>query len=507
MSVQRQSLEPITNGEKPHSSLVHLIPENAVTREIVPDHPTGVSALVRHQAKSIFAIANEVFDHKTDAFNPASSAHNPEATRRARLICRFGFLGALFGSFYAIFYVLIGHNWGAAIVVICSTGFGLMPWLMKQTGSLDLAGNLQCLILTLGFSSLCGVEGGLDGHAIAWLASVPLCALLLLSTQAAAWWTAVSFGACATIVAFNMLGVTMPPAYDPKWESLVSAAGYLGFILFMFTLGVIFENGRKRAFGKMQEALAKLETSNAQLTRLNQEKNEFLGIAAHDLKNPLGVVIGTAQVVQFSRDEKQTARLLGNIVGAGTRMLHLINNLLDANAIEEGRFTSNLEACDLQTLLRECLGNNLPAATRKQIRLQLESSAPCWVKADRQATMQILDNLVSNAVKYSPQGTTVHLQTLSSLETGLLTVRDEGPGISEEDLSRMFGKFTRLTARPTGGESSNGLGLSIVKRLAEAMCGTVRCQSQLGEGATFSLTLPAWKGKIEVEMASPSTPS
>ncbi len=261
----------------------------------------------------------------------------------------------------------------------------------------------------------------------------------------------------------------------------------------MFVLGVIFETGRKRAFGKMQEALVKLETSNTELVKLNQEKNEFLGIAAHDLKNPLGVVIGTAELLRLCKDEQKTARLIGNIVGAGTRMLDLVKNLLDANAIEEGRFLSKLERCDLQALLQECADTSLLSATKKEIHLLLETGNPCWIRADRNATMQILVNLVSNAVKYSPQQTSVHFSTGVEGDKAFFTIRDEGPGISGEDLKKMFGKFTRLSARPTGGESSNGLGLSIVKRLAEAMAGSVRCESRLGEGATFVLHLPAWR--------------
>lgn len=429
---------------------------------------------------------------QTDRFIPAACDQNPDAARRARLICRFGFLGAFFGLIYATFYLLIGHDWGALVIVICSSGFAAMPALLRRTGSMDIAGNALVLILILGFAALCCLEGGMSGHALAWLASVPLCALLLLGRVAAGRWMVASFAACACIVGLNLAGVPLPPAYDPRWEGLVSAAGYLGFILFMFLLGVIFETSREQAFGKMQQALAELERSNAELVRLNQEKNEFLGIAAHDLKNPLTVVIGTAELLKFSRDETKREQLLGNIVGAGTRMLHLIKNLLDANAIEQGKFTSNLERCDLHALTHECLEHNRPAATRKEIQLRLETDLPCWCRADRNATLQILDNLISNAVKYSPFKTTVHLRVAMNGSSVLVSVRDEGPGLSEADQRKLFGKFTRLSAKPTGGESSNGLGLSIVKRLAEAMHGSVRCESRLGDGATFILELPAW---------------
>jgi signal transduction histidine kinase len=211
------------------------------------------------------------------------------------------------------------------------------------------------------------------------------------------------------------------------------------------------------------------------------------------LKNPLGVVIGTAELLRICRDEKQNDRMIGNIVGAGTRMLHLVKNLLDANAIEEGSFKTNLEYFDLHAVVQECLETNVIIAARKEISLKLETEIACIAVADRNATIQILDNLISNAVKYSPRKTAVHFSVTTENGGAFVTVRDEGPGISGEDLKRMFGKFTRLSARPTGGESSNGLGLSIVKRLAEAMNGTVHCESKFGEGATFTLRLPEWK--------------
>jgi signal transduction histidine kinase len=115
-----------------------------------------------------------------------------------------------------------------------------------------------------------------------------------------------------------------------------------------------------------------------------------------------------------------------------------------------------------------------------------------WAQADRAATLQILDNLVSNAIKYSPPNTTVHVHALPERSFILVNVRDEGPGISEADQKKMFRKFTRLSARPTGGESSTGLGLAIVKKLAEAMSGSIQCHSSLGSGSTFALRLPVW---------------
>lgn len=427
-----------------------------------------------------------------DSFLFGDCLTNPEPGRRARLISRFGLLGFLFGLLFAVFYLLIGHYWGAGIVAVCSLGFVAAPFLMRATRSLNFAGNLLAAIMTAGFAGLCCVEGGLSGHAIAWLVVVPLCALLLVGKQSAKWWLAICFITAGAIVAGALTGLELPTTIPSRWQMLVSATGYLALILFMFCLGMIFEGGRERAFNKMQEALAKLEASNEQLVNLNNEKNEFLGIAAHDLKNPLTSIILGAEMLRMVNHPERTPKIADTILNASTRMRDLITNLLDANAIEEGRFTSNLERCNLGALLEQCVEHNAAAALRKEIALEISTPGEAWARADRTATMQILDNFISNAIKYSPYQSTVRLRTAAADGKVAIAIADEGPGLSVEDQQKLFRKFTRLSSKPTGGESSNGLGLSIVKRLAEAMGGSVTCQSTLGDGSTFTVHLPAW---------------
>ena len=427
------------------------------------------------------------------SMDPAIPEHmrkDTEVARLAHLTARFGLLGSVFGIAFAVFYTAIGHKWGADIVLVCSASFAATPLVMKRVGKVEVAGNMLVLTMALGFFALCCVEGGLTGHAIAWLVSVPLCALLLVGTKAARSWAIIIFGAAALIASVDLSGSSLPVTFDLKWNPLVSAAGYLGLIVFMYALGLIFESSRARAFGRMQDALRELATTNEHLVQLNLEKNEFLGIAAHDLKSPLTVILGCAEMINFSKDPKHVHKMSDSIVAASTRMKNLINDLLDANAIEQGKYASKLEPCDLSSLVKQSVDNNQPAAARKNITLCLGATPGLWAKADQAATLQILDNLISNALKFSPPMTTVHVHTMPEAENMVVAVRDQGPGLSEDDQKKLFGKFTRLTARPTGGEGSTGLGLSIVKRLAEVMSGTVQCHSALGAGATFSLRLP-----------------
>ncbi len=423
---------------------------------------------------------------------------NPELGRRARLVSLFGLLGFVFGLLYAAFYLLIGHLWGVWIVTLCSFGFLAAPFLMRAFHSAALGGNFLAAMMATGFTALCYVEGGLNGHAVAWLASVPLCALLLVGRRAAGVWVILSFAAVATLVAANLAEIDIPIKYDLAWHPLVNSAGYLGLIAFMFALGLIFESGREQAFGKMTEAIDNLATTNERLSVLNQEKSEFLGIAAHDLRNPLTIIISYAEMLREGGSARDVPKLAGRIYEAGARMRDLIVNLLDSSAIEEGRISTQRERCEVAELIEQSVEHNQLDAGRKGSTIATFTSPDLSAWTDRSTTVQILDNLISNALKYSPPQTKVTIEARGEGKEVVIAVRDEGPGLSAEDQEKLFGRFTRLSARPTGGESSTGLGLSIVKRLAEAMDGSIRCQSELGKGATFIVRLPVWEEKNAV---------
>jgi signal transduction histidine kinase len=431
---------------------------------------------------------------------PAGLERNTEPYRRARLITGFGLLGFVFGCFYAAFYYAIGHVYGAAIITVCSVAVAMAPFILRRTGSIRLTGNLLTLILLAGFGSLCGIEGGVRGHAIGWLAAVPLCALLLVAGPEAVGWCFLSVVVTLFFVVMDLDGLTVPILYPAKWHYAVTAVGYLGLTTFMTLLGIIFEGGRRRAFARMETALAEVSEGNARLKKLDAEKNEFLGVAAHDLKNPLNIVMGFAEMIANGRHggaerDKEDARY---IIEAAERMITLITQLLDVNAIEQGRFPLELEVCDLGKISGQVAASYATAAERKRISLFAAGPMmPAWVLADSKAAYRVLDNLLSNAIKYSPPGGDVFVRMRNHPDGVVWEVQDQGAGLTEADQERLFQKFTKLSARPTAGESSTGLGLSIVKMLATQMNGTVECRSAKGQGATFCVHLPAAEAPAE----------
>lgn len=429
----------------------------------------------------------------SESFIPQSLHENVETARKARLIVAFGFLGAAFGYSYAVFYLCIGHYWGAGIIILCSTSAVLAPALLRFTASVRLAGNVQSLILTLGFFALATVEGGVHGHAIAWLAAVPLCALLLADKLSALAWCVVCFVATGWFCMLDLAGVEPPLSYRPALHPLVTAVGFLGFAVFMSLLGLIFEKGRERAYKKLADALAELSRANQRLTQLYHEKDEFLGMAAHDIKNRIHVVKGLAELMMANpQPSAEQIRLDADvIVHTAMKMQEELANLLAMDAIEEGRFQLAPQVCDLGQIAERVVRNYHSTAARKNVSIEYANSKSVLAQADFEATVQVMDNLLSNAIKYSPPGKAVFVET--GFKDGLCSfaVRDQGPGFTKEDRERLFTKFARLSAHPTGGESSTGLGLSIVKKIVEAMKGDVRCESAAGHGATFIVTLPA----------------
>jgi len=243
----------------------------------------------------------------------------------------------------------------------------------------------------------------------------------------------------------------------------------------------------------------RVERRTHELVLLNNEKNEFLGIAAHDLKNPLSGILTSAEILErYYGGEVRTKRYLSMIVSASEQMLDIIENLLDVNKIESGHVKVNIAPISL-SVVSAVVDDYIQRATSKGIILRYDpvpdESTPT-VLADEQALWQVLDNLVSNAVKYSPRWKSISVRTLNRTDAkgkhfGRVEIQDQGPGISEADMHKLFQKFTRLTAQPTAGENSTGLGLSIVKKLVELQQGKVWCESELGKGATFIVEFPS----------------
>ncbi len=257
------------------------------------------------------------------------------------------------------------------------------------------------------------------------------------------------------------------------------------------------------------EAKVRLRTNELnevvqRLKKTDKEKNDFLSIAAHDLKSPLTSIIGMSELLlqMYHRIPKeQQQNYLSRINASGKRMMHIVTNLLDVNAMESGDLHLQKTELDLGKLLNDIALQYEEMLKAKDLTAIIHVEDSVIVSADINAMTRIMDNLISNAIKFSPAGKFIWLTVSRYDEMGRFEVRDQGPGLSVKDQQFLFTKFSKLSAVPTAGEHSSGLGLSIVKKLIEAQNGMVNCVSAVGEGACFSIDLPLDKNVSQLAIA------
>jgi len=247
----------------------------------------------------------------------------------------------------------------------------------------------------------------------------------------------------------------------------------------------------------LMQANRRLSAQWLRLQRANGFKNEILGTVAHDLKNPLGVILGRTEMltelISAGSPKENIAAQVDHIRDATKRLTSMVDHLISDAMADAFDITIRREPVDLATLVRDVAEANRPSAVNKQ--QDLSVSAPAHhdlTMCDADRMREAIDNLVSNAIKYSPIGGRIALLITGDADYVRISISDEGPGLSPEDLDRLFGRFQRLSAKPTGGESSTGLGLSIVKRIIDMHGGEVNAHSPgPGQGATFTILLPA----------------
>lgn len=254
---------------------------------------------------------------------------------------------------------------------------------------------------------------------------------------------------------------------------------------------------RKNMIGlnnELNNLTRELQKKNIQLDQLNQLKNQFLGMAAHDLRNPISSILTFSEFVLDSDDydiSDDLRKILELIKTSSDFMLKLLEELLDVVKIESGKLQLNYENVRMDDFLRKNIEVNALLAEKKEIKLVSNIPEPLpEIAIDPVKIEQVLNNLISNAIKYSFNDTTVTVSAFSTNEHVLISVRDEGQGIPEKELDKLFVPFSKISVKGTAGEKSTGLGLSIVKRIVTGHLGRIWVESEVGKGSTFFFTLP-----------------
>jgi signal transduction histidine kinase len=313
----------------------------------------------------------------------------------------------------------------------------------------------------------------------------------------------------------------------PRSAALAADGGYVssatlplvdgdaaGVVVFHFTAPVNFDEEYRALLASVAQHCAQAiqrarlyeaaQQARAEAERANQQKDEFVSILSHDLRAPLNAILGWASLLQQGMLDRQGAeRGLQSIVDNATRQQHLVEELLDFSRIRSGRLALTVERVDLRPLLRALMESNIPVAAGRGQALEIQPVPPLFVRGDRRRLEQVFFNLVSNALKFTPEGGRITIGVRALPDAAEIRVVDSGAGIAAEFLPHVFDAFRQADGAAGGHDTGVGLGLSIVRELVDAHGGRIAAESEgPGRGSTFIVTLPLADDALEVESST-----
>lgn len=259
---------------------------------------------------------------------------------------------------------------------------------------------------------------------------------------------------------------------------------------------------------ELSDANRRLADQRETLRRANAFKVELLGMIAHDLKNPIAAILGRAEIIDelLARpdvDAERLRRQVGRIVEPARTMNRMIGDLVDHAAADALEITIRPVRLDVTDLVHDVVDHMRPLAAKKQQSLDWRGATPVAATADPDRLREAIENVVSNAIKYGPIGGVAEIEVRAVADCAVITVADRGAGLSPEDTARLFGRFQRLSAQPTGGEGSTGLGLSIAHEIVRLHGGHIGALARdAGPGTVFEIVLPAL-GAVDAAEGSP----
>lgn len=268
---------------------------------------------------------------------------------------------------------------------------------------------------------------------------------------------------------------------------------WLAFVGLIASLIVAFFLVQKRlANKKLQEKNDMIIRQNEKLGELNFEKNSLISVVSHDLGAPLSSIKTWNEVLRTDTTglSAEQQKAIDRIHQSVTKGELLIRNILDVEKAETNRQPVHLENVELVALLKNIADDFQPAADKKNIQIHIEASEnKCYLVTDKQLITRIVENLLSNAIKYSSSQKNIWITLEQTNDNITMRFKDEGLGIGKEEIPHLFSKYSKLSSLPTDGEGSTGLGLSIVKRLVDELNGVIFCESEIGRGSVFTVTL------------------
>ena len=461
-------------------------------------------------------------------FIPPALQDEQEAVtrRRARLAVLIPLVGT--GPLYALPFYFVGFDEGAWVCLVLGSVIWTAPWLLRWTGSLPLVGHLITALTLLHVVLLMAVTGGVSSVMVPWLVNAVLVALLLMGRRPALGWLGAAVIIIGATYGLTHAGFSFPNRTPAAIETAFVTVLQLNNTLVVFGLAFLLDQENERVVNTLAEArheaeraATRVEEQAEHLARLDAAKSEFFANVSHEFRTPLTIALGLlapwVEGPDGAEEERQkelshadpsalpddARRDLRQVLLNNRRLLRLVNQLLDLAELESGTLALDRQRIDLRAALNGAADAFVGLAERRGVSFRrVLPDRPMRAPADPNHLETIVTNLLSNAFKYTPEQGTVTIQLTATDEAARIQVVDTGPGIPADEQEAIFERFRQGEGTT---EAGTGIGLALTKALAERHGGTVSVTSTVGEGTTFTVTLPrAMEGAAEAALSETS---
>lgn len=433
-----------------------------------------------------------------DWFIHPTRKDDPSEYKKTRLFVRASLLTSLFSNSYIWLSIYFEYYLAVKLMIFNVVGFLVLSLLAKTKIPIKVLGHMYVFVGGFAVIVLTYYSGGIWSAVYPWIISIPVLALLVVDKTAGILWGSLSFGVMVWMGVLAIEGVELPLGYNTSMKTEWFVTVVPGLLLIIMVVSMVFESTQTKALKDLEDQNKVLEeqkgTIQAQsedLQKLIDEKDHIIRILAHDLKNPLANITTISNILKEEDEINQQKKFIAMIEQVSAKAQGLVDSVLKMAILEQGAIQLHLENLDLVDVVKEAVQELEEQAKRKSIAISFNTEMEgCMVEADKTYLVLIFENLISNAIKFSEKKTKIEISVKSLDDKVRILVMDEGPGVKPEEEELLFGQFAKLSARPTGEESSTGLGLSLVKKYVEQINGTIWYDGEASKGATFIVELP-----------------
>lgn len=463
-----------------------------------------------------------------DRFIHPSQRANSRVYTNAKMLVNVALLTSLFTLIYALISLAISFEMGVYLMILDVIGFLSIAFLVSRNVNLLVLSNLYIGIGTFAIYYLIVFTGGLYSPIISWTIATPILALLVVNRGSAIIWCLIMLLGILFFTYLEVFGITPESEIPDEWNFVASIAILVGLILLIFIITLIFEKEKTKAMleasGKNKEltlAIKELtntknhlalshediEKKNTQLIEqqkeivvqterlksLNDDKDYIIEVLAHDLKEPLNSIDGLLELILKDKNtlSQNQQECIDHIHKTVTKSRKLLSKILLSGELDNKTVKVSPERTELCKLLQNTIDAYKKNADKKEIKIVRHyNKSEIPLITDVVLVTQIFQNILSNSIKFSPKKSTVSVIIEQMEKNVKIEFKDQGPGIAAHEQDLIFDKYSRLSTKPTAGESSSGLGLSLVKCYSDLLGAKVWYESQEQNGANFTLLLP-----------------